>query len=184
MCDCERQAKAEPKTTDELANAVGPRQDDSGQTSRLVQLVVEHLVRSRLAVIVSGKVSLIHDYWVSVIHDIAAHDRSEQEKADELLRRHLYEMEAGYSATLSWKQLNRVRRFANTDLLGTQDAARLLKKSVLRMWTLVGVVVGGFLILFFVGVRSSTLVWEMAVVFDPGTPHNVEGTSLEMPGGL
>ena len=83
MCDFERQAKAEPKTTDELAAAVGPRQDDSGATLRLVQLVVDHLVRSRLAVIVNGKVSLIHDYWVSVIHDITAHDRSEQEKADD-----------------------------------------------------------------------------------------------------
>ena len=179
MCDFERQAKAEPRTAIELAQAIGPQQDDSGATARTVQLVLEHLVRHRLAVMVSGKVSLIHDYWVSVIHDITAHDRSEQEKADELLSRYLYEMEAGFRSTLSSKQLHLVRRFANRDLLSTQRATRLLRKSALRLWVSRGVAVGVLLILFFVGVRSSNVVWEMTVLSDPGTPRAVDRRFLK-----
>ena len=134
MCDFERHAKAEPKTAAEFAQAIGPQKDDSGATARIVQLVLDHLVHSRLAVTVNGKVSLIHDYWVSVIQDITAHDKSEREKADELLRGHLYEMEAGFSSTLSSKQLRLVRRFSNRDLLNTREATRLLRKSAFRLW--------------------------------------------------
>jgi predicted Ser/Thr protein kinase/WD40 repeat protein len=179
MCDFERQAKAQPKTAIELSDAIAPQQEDSGATERAVQLVLDHLVRSRLAVMVNGKVSLIHDYWVSVIHDITAHDRSEQEKADELLRRHLYEIEAGFSSTLSSNQLNLVRRFANRDLLGMPEATRLLRKSALRLLVSRGVAVSILLILFFVGVRSSNVVWEMAVLSDPGTSRTFEQSFLK-----
>ncbi len=184
MCDFERQAKAEPRTALELTHAIGPQQDDSGATARAVQVVLEHLVRSRLAVMVSGRASLIHDYWVSVIHDLTAHDRSEQEKADELLRRHLYELEAGFTSTLSSKQLHLVRRFGNRDLLSTQEATRLLRKSALRLWVSRGVAVGVLLVLFFVGVRSSNVVWEMTALSDPGTTRAVERDFLKDTGRL
>ncbi len=174
MCDFERQAKAHPKTAIELAHAIAPQQDDSGATERTVQLVLDHLVRSRLAVIVNGRVSLIHDYWVSVIRDITAHDRSEQEKADELLRRHLYELEAGFSSTLNSRQLNLVRRFANRDLLDTDEATRLLRKSSVRLWVSRGVAVGVLVILLFAGVRSSYVVWQMTVLSDRGTSRTID----------
>ena len=172
MCDFERQAKAQPKTAIELANSIAPQQDNSGATERTVQLVLDHLVRSRIAVTVNGKISLIHDYWVSVIHKITAHDRSEQEKADELLRRHIYELEAGYSSTLSSKQLRLVSRFANRDLLGSVEATRLLRKSAVRLSVSRGVAVGVLAILFFVGFRSSHVVWEIKMLSDPGS-HTV-----------
>ena len=70
MCDFERQAKAHAKTPIELAHAIAPQHEDSATVERTVQLVVDHLVRSRLAVTVNGKISLIHDYWVSVILDV------------------------------------------------------------------------------------------------------------------
>ncbi len=178
MCDFGRQAKAQPKTASELASAIAAPQDDSGAGERKVQLVLDHLVRSRLAVTVNGKVSLIHDYWVSVIRDITAHDRSEQEKADELLRRHLYELEAGFSSTLNSKQLSLVRRFANRELLSTEEATRLLRKSVLQLSVSRGVAVGVLLILFFVGMRSSHVVWEMTVLSDPGPGHVTNTTFL------
>jgi serine/threonine protein kinase len=169
MCDFERQAKAQPKTAIELAHAIAPEQNDSGTTERAVQLVLDHLVRSRMAVAVNGKISLIHDYWVSVIHEITAHDRSEHEKADELLRRHIYELEAGYSSTLNSRQLKLVRRFANHDLLNTEEATRVLRKSSFHLSVSRGVALGVLAVLFFLGFRSSHVVWEMNVLSDtPG----------------
>jgi WD40 repeat protein len=184
MCDFERQAKAEPKTADELTKAIGPRPDDFGPTSRLVQLVVDHLVRSRLALIVGGRASLIHDYWVSVIRDFTAHDRSEQEKADELLRRHLCELEAGFSSTLNSKQLRIIRRFASRDLLGTQGATRLLRRSTHRVWVSRGVAVGGLVTLFAVGWWSSAVVWDKAILVDPSTARPVSRYFLSNTGRL
>ena len=133
---------------------------------------------------VNDKVSLIHDYWVSVIQDVTAHDKSEREKADELLRGHLYEVEAGFSSTLSSKQLLLVRRFSNRDLLNTREATRLLRKSAIRLWVSRGIAVGVLLVLFLVGVRSSNVVWEMTVLSDPGTTHAFERQFLKDIGRL
>jgi serine/threonine protein kinase len=178
LCDFERQAKAHAKTAHELARAIAPQQDDSGATERGVQLVLDHLVRSRLAVMVNGKFSLIHDYWVSVIHGVTAHDRSEQEKADELLRRHLFEREAGFSSTLNSRQLSLVRRFANRELLMSEEATRLLQKSALRLSVsrAAAVVVAG--ILLYLGVRSTYIDWEIKEVSDSGASHSTSGVFL------
>ncbi len=168
MCDFEKQAKADPKSPVQLAQSIAPAQDDSGATERIVQLVLDHLVRSRLAVMVGGKFSLIHDYWVSVIRDATIHDRSEQERADELLRRHLHEQEAGFSSTLSAKQLRLVRRFANRDLLNTQEATDLLRKSVLRFWVSRGAATVAIICVIVGGVLSSSVAWKMEPLADMG----------------
>jgi hypothetical protein len=169
MCDFERQAKAEPKTRDEFVETVGSSQEDSAAMTHRVQLVLEHLVRSRLAVIVNGKASLIHDYWVSVIQEVTVHDRSEQENADELLKRHLYDIGAGFSSTLSSRQLSIVRRSAKRELLDTPEAASLIRKSVRRLWILRGLATAALVIFCFFGIRSSNVVWERQVLADPGT---------------
>jgi serine/threonine protein kinase len=172
MCDFERRAKAEPKTASELAQAIGPQRDSSDTNERVVRQVLDHLGRSRLAVMVAGKHSLIHDYWVSLIYDATIHDRSEQEKADELLRRHLHEIETGTSSILSSEQLRLVRRFANRDLLGTQEAARLLRESAIRLWVLRSIVAVIFIAVLIVGLLSSSVVWQMKALAAAGT----EGT--------
>jgi WD40 repeat protein/predicted Ser/Thr protein kinase len=159
MCDFERRAKAEPKTANELAQAIGPRQSDLETTTRLVQQVLDHFARSRLASMVGGKYSLIHDYWVALIYDATIHDRTEKEKADELLRRHLHELETGMSSTLGSQQLRLVRGFASRDLLRTQEAVRLLRKSAIRLWALRCITACALVALFVVGLLSSSIVW-------------------------
>ncbi len=168
MCDFERQAKADPKSANELAQAIAPQQDDSGATERAVQQVLDHLVRSRLAVMVGGKYGLIHDYWVSIIRDTTIHDRSERERADELLRRHIHELEAGFSSTLSSKQLRLVRRFANRDLLSTKEAANLLRRSGLRLWISRGLAAGMIFAVIAGGLLSSTVAWKVESLADLG----------------
>jgi hypothetical protein len=160
FCDFERQAKAEPKTTNELARAIGPAEQDLEATTRTVQLVLDHLVRSRLATAVHERFALIHDYWVSVIHDLTAHDKTKREKADELLRRHLYERESGFATTLNSKQLRLVRQFASPDLLGTRDAENLLRRSVLRLWMSRGLVAAAVVAIIIGGLLSSEVVWQ------------------------
>ncbi len=175
MCDFEKHAKAEAKTAAEFAQAIGPQKDDSGATARIVQLVLDHLVHSRLAVTVNGKVSLIHDYWVSVIQGITAHDKSEREKADELLRGHLYEMEAGFSSTLSSKQLRLVRRFSNRDLLNTREATRLLRKSAFRLWAFRSIMVGIALIVLFLALGRNA-AWAGYDVGRAPQPHTLRSS--------
>jgi len=166
LCDFERRAKSEPKTASDLTQAIGPQQDDSEASARVVQQVLDHFARSRLAVMVAGKYSLIHDYWVSLIYDATIHDRSEQEKADELLRRHLHELETGISSTLGSRQLRVVRNFASRDLLGTQEASRLLRKSAIRLWVSRGIGACGFVAVFAVGLLSSRVVWQATALTD------------------
>ena len=186
MCDFERLAKAEPKTAVEFAQAIGPQEDDSGATARIVQLVLDHLVHSRLAITVNGKVSLIHDYWVSVIQGITAHDKSKREKADELLRGHLHEMEAGFSSTLSSKQLRLVRSFSSRDLLSTREATRLLRKSAFRLWVFRSISVGIVIILLlaFVDVFFGSSRWQVTMLAEPPTQHFVERYFLKDVGRL
>jgi hypothetical protein len=169
MCDFERRAKADPKTASELVQAIGPQRLDLETTARVVQQVLDHLARSRLIVMVAGKHSLIHDYWVALIYDATIHDRSEQEKANELLRRHLHELETGISSTLGSEQLRLVRRFASRDLLGTQEASRLLRKSTVRLWVLRSIAAVTFVAVLAVGLLSSSVVWQMQTLADSGT---------------
>jgi serine/threonine protein kinase len=172
MCDFERQAKADPKGMDELASAIGPQQDDLGVTERMVHQILDHLVRSRLAITVGGKYSLIHDYWVAVIHDATVHDRSEQERADELLRRYLRERESGFSATLSSKQLRLVRLFADRDLVNTQESKKLIRQSTFRVWISRGIAAGAATAIIGGGLVSSTLTWQMEPLADIGSGQN------------
>lgn len=81
MCDFERRAKAEPKTAGELAQAIGPQREDLETSALLVQQVLDHFARSRLAVMVAGRYSLIHDYWVALIYDATIHDRGHFQRA-------------------------------------------------------------------------------------------------------
>jgi serine/threonine protein kinase len=172
MCDFDRQTKADPKSCSELSHLIAPQQDDSGATERIVQKVLDHLVRSRLAVMVGGKFSLIHDYWVSVIRDATIHDRSEQERADELLRRHLYEQDAGFSSILTSKQLRLVRRFANRSLVITPEATKLLRKSAFRLWILRCAASGAAMCLIAGGLLTSSVAWQMERLADPGEGHS------------
>jgi WD40 repeat protein/predicted Ser/Thr protein kinase len=168
LCDFERRAKSEPKAASELAQAIGPEQNDLETTSWLVLQVLDHFARSRLAVMVAGKYSLIHDYWVSLIYDATIHDRSEQEKADEVLRRHLHELETGMSSTLGSQQLRLVQGFASRDLLRTQEAVRLLRKSAIRLWAVRTIAAFALVALFVVGLLSSSLVWPVTTLAEVG----------------
>jgi len=167
MCDFERGAKADPKTMRELVQAIGFQGDNLEATERVVQQVLAHLVQSRLAVMVVGKYGLIHDYWVSLIYDTTIHDRSEQENADELLRRHIHELQAGFSSTLNYNQLHLVRRFGTRQLLDTREAIRLLRKSALRLWVLRGITASIVGVVLISGLFTSGVVWQMTTLADP-----------------
>jgi serine/threonine protein kinase len=184
MCDFERRAKADPKTASELAQAIGPQPDDLETSARVVQQVLDHLARSRLAVMVAGKFGLIHDYWVSLIYDATIHDRSEQEKANELLRRHLHELETGLSSVLGSKQLRLVRRFANRDLLCTQEATRLLRKSAVRLWVSRSIAASTFVAVVVVALISSSVVWQVTALVNAGTERLFERRFLRDAGWL
>ena len=172
-CDFERQAKAEPKTVDELAQAVRTQQDKLASTERLLRGVLDHLVRSRLLVVIGGgKFSLIHDYWVSIIHATTINDRSQQEKADELLHRHLHDQQAGFSSALSSKQLHLVQISANRELLGTQEAKKLIQKSLTLLWIRRGIAAVTVLTIVATGLLSSHLIWHAESLADFSGPQN------------
>ncbi len=168
MCDFERRTKADPRTVDELVQAVDPRRDNLETNVKLVQRVLDHFARSRLAVVVAGKHSLIHDYWVSLIYDATIHDRSEQEKANELLRRHLHELETGIPSVLGSSQLRLVLRFASQDLCSTNEATLLLRKSSLRLWFLRGITACAFIALAILSFLSSSIIWQVTQLADNG----------------
>jgi class 3 adenylate cyclase len=171
MCDFERQAKADPKTVSELARAVGPQQDNLNTIERLVRNVLDHLVRSRLLVMIGGgKFGLIHDYWVSIIYEATIHDRSQQEKADELLRRHLRDQQAGFSSALGSKQLRLVQASADRDLLSTQESKKLIQKSVALLWIRRGISATIVITIVAGGLLSRTIIWQPELLMDLGGP--------------